>query len=234
MKRSFSSELAYLLGLLTLALGAASMERANFGMSMIVAPAYVLYRKLSLLLPFFTFGMAEYTVQAVLLAVMLLLLRKFRVSFLFSFATAVVYGLLLDGAMWLAAFLPMEHIVSRAAGYVIGMLLSSFGVSLMFHTYIAPEVYELFVKELSAKHRISIYKFKTGYDIVSCLIAIILSFLFFGFGTFIGVRLGTILCALVNGSIIGFFGRLLDALFEFYDRLPFRSFFEQPPKNCAP
>ena len=225
MKRTFPSELAYVLGLLTLALGAASMERANFGMSMIVAPAYVLYRKLSLVLPFFTFGMAEYTVQALLLVVMLLLLRKFRLSFLFSFVSAVVYGLLLDGAMWLLAFIPMEHFLSRGAGYVIGMLLSSFGVSLMFHTYIAPEVYELFVKELSAKRQIPIYRFKTAYDIASCLIAIILSFLFFGFGVYVGVRLGTILCAFVNGTIIGFFSRFLEKRFAFADRLPFRKFF---------
>lgn len=227
MKRSFSTELSYVLGLLTLALGAASMERASFGMSMIVAPAYVLYRKISLVLPFFTFGMAEYTMQAILLVIMLLVLRKFRLSFLFSFVTAVVYGLILDGAMWLTGLIPMEHFLARGAGYVIGMLLSSFGVSLMFHTYIAPEVYELFVKELSAKHQIPIYKYKTGYDIASCLIAVVLSFLFFGFGVFVGVRLGTILCALINGSIIGFFSRILEGRFDFFDRLPFRKFFEQ-------
>ena len=44
---------------------------------------------------FVTFGMAEYCFQAVLLLAMCLLLR-FRVSYLFSFVTAVVYGFALD------------------------------------------------------------------------------------------------------------------------------------------
>ena len=40
--------------------------------------------------------MAEYCLQAVLLLAMCLLLRRFRVSYLFSFVTAVVYGVVLD------------------------------------------------------------------------------------------------------------------------------------------
>ena len=68
------------------------MEKADFGVSMVVAPAYLLYRWLSPAWSFVTFGMAEYCLQAVLLLAMCLLLRRFRVSYLFSFVTAVVYG----------------------------------------------------------------------------------------------------------------------------------------------
>ena len=50
---------------------------------------------------FVTFGMAEYCLQAVLLLAMCLLLR-FRVSYLFSFVTAVVYGFVL-GMLFCAA-----------------------------------------------------------------------------------------------------------------------------------
>lgn len=66
-KRGFSSEAAYVLGILTMALGTAMMASADFGMSMVVAPAYLTYLKLSQTLPFFTFGMAEYLLQALLL-----------------------------------------------------------------------------------------------------------------------------------------------------------------------
>lgn len=45
MKKSFYTELAYGVGLITLALGTALMERADFGMSMVVAPAYLVYLK---------------------------------------------------------------------------------------------------------------------------------------------------------------------------------------------
>jgi uncharacterized membrane protein YczE len=104
-KRVFYTEAAYLIGLAVIALGAALMAAADFGMSMVVAPAYLLHLKISRYLPFFSFGMAEYTLQAVLLLVLVLLLRRFKLSYLFSFVTAVFYGLLLDGAMALMGLL---------------------------------------------------------------------------------------------------------------------------------
>lgn len=64
-RRTFYTELAYILGLIVLAFSAALMEASDLGVSMIVAPAYLLHLKLSQAFAFFTFGMAEYTLQAV-------------------------------------------------------------------------------------------------------------------------------------------------------------------------
>ena len=69
-KKTFYTEAAYIAGLLILAFGTALMERADFGLSMVVAPAYLVHRKLSQTMPFFTFGMAEYVLQACLLVVL--------------------------------------------------------------------------------------------------------------------------------------------------------------------
>lgn len=225
-RRTFYTELSYVLGLITLALGTALMERANFGVSMVVAPAYLLHLKISQTLPFFSFGMAEYLFQGLLLLAMMALLRRFRVTYLFSFVTAVLYGFALDGAMALIALLPGAGFAARILFYVLGMLLCSLGVSMLFHSYVSPEVYELWVKEFSAKHGVDIHRYKTGYDCASCLLGVLLSFLFFGFGRFEGVKLGTIVCALLNGSIIGFFSRALERGWEFRDGLPLRRFFE--------
>lgn len=139
------------------------MEKADFGVSMVVAPAYLLYRWLSPAWSFVTFGMAEYCLQAVLLLAMCLLLRRFRVSYLFSFVTAVVYGFVLDAFMLLGAMLPAGSVWLRAIYYVLGIFFCAAGVSAMFHTYISPEVYELFVKEVSARFGANINRFKTGY-----------------------------------------------------------------------
>lgn len=230
-KRVFSTELAYVLGIVFVAWGVALMERADFGVSMVVAPAYLFYRWLSPSFPFFSFGMAEYCLQAVLLIVMGLLLRRFRLSYLFSFVTAVIYGFVLDGGMLLAAALPAESFGMRAALYVLGMLFCSAGVSLMFHTYIAPEAYELFVKELSGKFGVAISRFKTAYDCASCAIALGLSFAFFGFGQFVGVKWGTVLCALVNGWIIGRFSAFYEKHWRFEDKLPWRPFFTEEKRS---
>ncbi len=65
MKRTFSAELAYVFGIVFVARGVVLMEKADFGVSMVVAPAYLLYRWLSPVWSFVTFGMAEYCLQAV-------------------------------------------------------------------------------------------------------------------------------------------------------------------------
>lgn len=225
-KKIFYTELAYILGLVCIAMGAAMMARSDFGVSMVVAPAYLLHLKVSQYLPFFSFGMAEYTLQAVLLLVMILILRKFRLSYLFSFVTAVLYGFILDGCVWVVGFIPDTNLVWRSALFLAGEVFCTLGVSLVFHTYISPEVYELFVKEISAKFGKKIHHVKTVYDCTSCAIAVVMSFLFFGFGHFEGVKWGTIVVALVNGTIIGWMTRLLERTFEFRDGLKMRRYFE--------
>ena len=226
-KPIFYTELAYVLGIVALAFGVAFMERANFGMSMVVAPAYLLHLKISEYLPFFSFGMAEYTLQAVLIVVLMLIVRKFRFSYLFSFVTAVVYGFILDGCIFLVALIPDGGLMQRIVFFVSGMFVCSFGVSMVFHTYISPEAYELFVKEISTKFSFNINKVKWIYDISSCLVGIVLSFLFFGLWHFEGVKLGTIICAVLNGFIIGGFSKLFEHFFDFQDGLKLRKLFEK-------
>lgn len=224
-KRTLYAEAAYLLGIVILALGTALMEKAAFGMSMVVSPAYILHVKISEFLPFFTFGMAEYTFQAFLLVILCIVKRKFRMIFLFSFVTAVIYGFTLDGVMLLCSGLPADGIVWRILWYILGMVICSMGVALLFHTYIAPEAYELFVKVIALDHGWEISRVKTVYDCVSCAVSVILSFVFFGFGTFVGVNWGTVVCALINGSIIGACTALLKKCFTFADALPWRKYF---------
>ncbi len=227
-QRTFYTELAYVFGIIILAYGTAFMERADMGLSMVVAPAYLLHLKISQTFSFFTFGMAEYTLQAVLLIVLCIVMRKAKLSYLFSFVTAVYYGTVLDFAIWTVSFLPGDNtIVWRLIYYFIGIVVCSVGVSLIFHTYISPEAYELFVKEITEKNGWQISRVKTCYDCTSCCIGILLSFLFFGFGHFEGVKLGTIFCALINGTMIGIISNFLESRYEFRDGLNLRGLFSK-------
>ena len=228
-KPTFYTEVAYAVGIIALALGVTFMERADFGLSMVVAPAYVLHRYISLLpgMAWFTFGVAEYSLQLVLVIALMIVMRKFRWSYLFSFVTAVIYGYILDFFMWLTPMVQAGDIALRIVFFIVGMLFCSLGVSMVFHTYISPEAYELFVSELSRKLNKPTGRVKWVYDIVSCLIAIALSFIFFGFGQFVGIGWGTVLCALINGVIIGLLCKAEDRLFEFKDWLKLRPLFEK-------
>ena len=127
--------------------------------------------------------------------------------------------------MLLGAALPAGSVWLRAIYYVLGMLFCAAGVSAMFHTYISPEVYELFVKEVSARFGADINRFKTGYDCVSCLIGVTMSFLTFGLWHFEGVKWGTILCALINGYVIGRFSAFYEKHWTFCDHFPWRKYF---------
>lgn len=225
-KRVFYTEAAYLLGVSTIALATAMMAAADFGVSMVVAPAYLLHLKLSQTLPFVTFGRAECLLQAVLVAATIVILGKFRLSLLFSFVTAFIYSLLLDGFAVPIALLPVDNRIVRLLLYGGGIVICAFGVSCMFHTYISPAAYEMFVKEVSGRFGRDLNRFKLGYDLASCAAAIATSFAFFGFGKFEGVKVGTVLCAFVNGPLIALFSRLLESRFEFRDRLKLRSRFE--------
>lgn len=226
-KITFSTELSYIFGLIFLAVGTAFMEASNFGVSMIVAPAYILHLKISEFLPFFSFGMAEYTLQAVLLILLIIVLRRFKVSYLFSFVTAIVYGFILDGSMMLVGLLPCNTILTRVIFWIVGFIVCAVGVSLLFHTYISPEVYELFVKEFSSKFGTDIHKTKTVYDCISLVVSVILSFVFFGLWQFRGVSVGTLVAAVFNGLTIGCAAKLLEHFFEFKDSLGLRHFFEK-------
>ena len=226
-KRVFYSEWAYVLGLVALALGTALMERADFGMSMVVAPAYLLHLRVARRFVWFSFGMAEYVFQALLILALSLALRRFRKGYLFSFVTAVVYGLTLDGAMAVVGLLPPGALPTRFACFSAGLALCALGVVLLFHTYIAPEAYELVVKELSTRFGWRIDRVKTAYDCLSCLAGVMMSFAFFGLGRFEGVKAGTIFCALVNGWLIGRASAWLEATFVFRDALPLRELFEK-------
>ena len=154
------------------------------------------------------------------------MLRRFRITYLFSFVTAVIYGLILDLCIALAALIPGFGQGGRFVFYAVGMLLCSLGVSMLFHTYLSPEAYELFVKEIAARWGWNINRVKTVYDCCSCLVGIVLSFAFFGMWHFEGVKLGTVFCALVNGFLIGRCSRLMESLFEFRDAWRLRGKFE--------
>ena len=225
-KRIFYTELAYVLGLIIMAFGAAFTEKAAFGMSMVVAPAYILHLKVSTILPWFSFGVAEYVLQGILVALTAVVMRKFKLSYLFSFVTALIYGTVLDLAMKLIAHVPADLFAIRVVWFVLGSVFCSIAVSLFFHTYLSPEAYELIVKEFSQKFNIKITRVKTVYDCVSVVIGIAMSFAFFGFGVFEGVKLGTIICALVNGLLIGRITRILERIFVFENKFKLERYFK--------
>lgn len=209
-----------LIALIIMALSVAMTAAADFGISMVAAPAYIV----SLKFDFLTFGRAEYIVQAVMFILFCLIVRRFRPVYLTCFAVCLLYGGILD-LIRLIPCLSAETIELgtnplwlRHVLFVVGIVLTAFAVALYFQIYIYPQIYDFFVKGVCARYSLNRRIFKPIYDVVLLALSIGLSFLFFG--KLKGIGIGTFVITALNGVMIGFFDRLLQKRFRFVPLWP--------------
>lgn len=203
-KLKIPSELIYIIAQFGLTLAVAMMAAADFGVSMIVAPAYILSQKFTI----FTFGQWDYIIQGVLFIAFCLAMKKFKFAYFVSFITCVIYGTTLDA--W-RAIIPLlnpsitpagsMHIAVRILLFIAGELLTAFTVMLFFKSYIYPQVCDIFVKGICEKYGFNQIKCKRIYDLCSLTVSVVLTLVLFG--KFIGINWGTVVVTLVNGVIIG-------------------------------
>ena len=142
------------------------IDKIGYRISMIVAPAYILSKKLGI-----TFGQSEYIIQAILFIVFCIIVKKIKPIFLVSFLTCLIYGWILD--LWrviIPAFNPQItppgtlDLWVRIVFFIVGMVLTSLAVALSFKAYIYPQVYDFFVSETTKFYNISVSKFKTIFN----------------------------------------------------------------------
>lgn len=226
-KPVFYSEIAWLIGICLVAWGTALTAWADFGISMVVAPAYVLHLAMANIWDWFSFGIGEYVLQAIVLILMMILLRKIKLQYFLSFVVAIFYGFILDLGMTVTGSLLPEgaDVALRVAVYVAGDLAVCFGIAMILRSYLPPEVYEMFVKEVTRIGHFKISTVKTLYDCGSLLVAVLMSMALLG--KIEGVGIATVICAFINGFLIGKNGQLLDKYWEFRDIFPLRAKFEE-------
>lgn len=209
------SELVYVIAQFGLTLAVAIMAAADFGVSMIVAPAYILSQKFTI----FTFGQWDYIIQGVLFVAFCLAMKKFKITYFVSFITCVIYGTILD--MWRALIPLLNPAITppgsmdlwiRVVMFIVGELLTAFTVMLFFKTYIYPQVCDLFVKGIVAKYGFDQTKCKRIYDLCCLLLSLALTLILFK--GFVGIKWGTVIITLINGVLIGFFAKAYDKHFE--------------------
>ncbi len=217
------SEAAYLPTIIFIAFSVALTAAADLGVSMIVAPAYIL----SLKFDFLTFGLAEYIVQGVLFVIFCIIMKKVKIVYFTSFITGIIYGFVLDLWRKYVPFLNPDKVAPgsqpmwlRIVFLVAGMVLTSLAVALFFKIYIYPQVYDFFVKGLCEIKHLPTQRVKTGFDTCCLGVALILSFALFG--KLNGIGWGTAVMTVFNGTLIAAFEKLLDRFFVFEPK--FKSF----------
>lgn len=214
------NEIAWILGIVLCALGVCLATKADFGLSMIAAPAYILHTGLIKVLPWYTQGTSEYIFQGVLLLLLCVAVQRFRFRYLLSFVTAVLFGLVLDG--WFLIFGgngAYDDMAVRILVFIASELLTALAIAFFFRTKLPLQIYELVVTELAARYGWKNAVVKQVYDAASLLLSLVLAF--FVNHSMAGIGIGTILITIVNAPLIGLFGKLLDKVFVF-DSLLFK------------
>ena len=126
--------------------------------------------------------------------------------------------MVLDGIMWVMRDLQAATLIQRILFFAMGMLINSLGVALFFQTYLPLQVYELFVTGIVERFGWKLHRVKTCFDMCCCLSSVILSLVFFGRLRAIGV--GTVVCALFSGTLIGLYTKVMHRYIDFSPAFP--------------
>ena len=209
-KNKVISVCLWLAALVICGLGIALTTKASFGVGAVQGPAYAIYLKLSEYIPGFTFGISSYLTEALFLVIMCILIKHFQLSYVLSFVTAFLLGVVLD---FFRGILGMEISAGmgiRVLQFSAGTLCIAFAVACYFRTDMPLEVWELFVKKVSEHFGLDTVRFKWFFDICMLFIGGILCIVFFRRFRMDIIGIGTIVSAVTIGPLAGLFGTILD------------------------
>lgn len=219
-----ASELLWVFGIIFVALGVAICSKADLGVSMIAAPAFVVYDAIASLWSGFSVGVTEYIIQGLMLVLLCIIVRRFNWRYLLAFAVAVIYGYVLDLFLWMLSGISIDAIWMRWVMLLVGDVVTAFGVACFFRTYMPLQVYELFVAELASRFRLNINKVKWTFDLTLLTVSVVLALVLFagkgafdwstiGYSSFHSIGLGTIVTTIINSPLIALTGKFVDRFF---------------------
>ena len=209
-------EASWIVGNILCAIGNCLVSKSAFGLSAIIAPAFILNRKIG----FLTVGFCEYIIQGILLALCCIIIGKFKGKFIATICNIIFYGAAFDIINSLLGFFQPSSVFSRIAVAAIGMIITGFAVALMLRTYIPPSIYEIFVKEISEEKGFNMNKVKLIFDASMLALTVALMFLLLGGFKIDIIGPLTVIAAFLNSVLIGFFGKILDKYCDFSPAIP--------------
>lgn len=217
MKRNLTktNEFFYVLGMVLCALGVALSAKSGFGVSMVVAPAYVLHRFFVETFPWFSFGIAEYVLQGTIILLSAVICRRFRLKYLGCVFGVLFYGALVDFWRGIVGTNVPEGVALRLLMATLGAVIVALAIAMLLRTYLPQQAYKLCVQEITDCYSLPLSRVKWSYDIASLLIAIALMFVLFGRFDFTVIGPATLVLTVVNAPMITLFGKLLDRISDF-------------------
>lgn len=203
-KMNVQRPLAFLLGLILLALGVVVAVKANYGATVATSPAYVLSLKFTDM----TLGTFNYLIQGMVFVIMILMIRRVQMKHVFSFATNVFFGFVIDLFVIMLQGVVMVTHVQRVSGFLVSIVLIGLGLAFFIRSELPMLPFDMFVRELSLKIGKRIGIVKTTFDLTLATSSLIMSLLFFG--GIKGIHFGTLISALTIGTAIDIALHLFD------------------------
>ena len=190
--------LVYIVGLFIMTLGISLSVKSNLGVSPVSSIPYTITCITGL-----EMGKATILFHIVLVVMQILILRKaFQMKNLLQVVVGVIFGYFTTFSNYLLSFLPTpEHIVIRLLMMLGSTVLIAVAIYFYLPADIVPLAGEGAMKAVSDTTHIAFNKVKVGFDIsmviislISCLVAL---------GTLGSVGVGTIIAAVLVGSVLG-------------------------------
>ena len=195
--------LIFTFGILVQSAGIALVVKSLLGTSPISSLPYVL----SLAYPF-TLGQTTFVVNmAFLVGQIILLRRRFDSIQLFQIPVTLVFAFFIDVSMALFAGIVPEMYAYKMFLLLLGATLVALGVSLQVIAHVLMLAGEAIVQAISQVFHFEFGWVKTVFDCTLVASAAIFSYI--ELGTIEGIREGTLISALITGSIARFFIRHL-------------------------
>lgn len=187
-----------LLSLFFMGLGVAMTKHGELGVSPISSVANVVSLKFTAL----SFGTWLTISNCVLLLGQILILRrKFRPVQLLQIPLSFLFGYFTDLGVWLTTPIPNDNYAIRLLLVAAGVAVLGFGISLGITADLILNSGEAFVKAIADTVGRNFGTVKIIFDCSWVALSVVLSLLFFD-GTLQGTREGTILSAVLAGTMV--------------------------------
>lgn len=208
MKRVFPSELALLLGILLTSVSVCIFLESGFGVTVIASVPLAVQN----CIPSIPYGTWNIIYQSAILALAVIILRQFRVSYVASLGVVVLFGSLINVEEPVVALLP-DAFPLRVGYFVVSMGILSLGIGFLMRCNLPVLAADTFLRDYVQKSGRPFKVVKTVFDIICISTSLLICALFLG--ELAGIGVGTIISALTTGYITSFVLAYYDAHFDF-------------------
>lgn len=191
-------------GLFINALGVSLVTKASLGTSPISSIPYVLSLKFPLTLGNFTI---IFSILLILLQI-LILRKNFKMENILQIPVSIAFGYFIDLTMYMFFWVNPQNYAIKLIALLAGCIVLGFGVYMEVLADVVMLPGESFVRAIVQTWNTNFGTTKIMFDSSMTIIAGVLSVIFFG--KLNGVRVGTIIAALLVGFIARLFGKHLE------------------------